>query len=50
MCYGIVTESIARCSDRMAEVSKGHSSCIGSQGPNGSRKGLKEAVSRRRDS
>lgn len=50
MCCGIVTESIGRCSDRMAEVSRGHSSCVSSQGPNGSRKGLKEAASKGRDS
>ena len=24
MCYGIVTEGIARCPDHMAEVSRGH--------------------------
>jgi hypothetical protein len=34
MRRGIVTEDIERCSDRMAEVSRGHSSRTSGEGPN----------------
>jgi len=34
MCHGCVTEDIVRCPDRMAEVSRGRSSCVSSEGPN----------------
>ena len=38
MRHGIVTEDIVRCSDRTAEVSRGRSSRVSGEGPNG-RKG-----------
>jgi RNA-directed DNA polymerase len=45
VCHGIVTEGEAIHSDRMAEVSRGRSSCVSSEGPNG-----KGAASSPRDS
>jgi hypothetical protein len=34
MCHGTVTEDIARCLDRMAEVSRGRNSRVSDEGPN----------------
>ncbi len=34
MCLGIETEGIVRCIDRMAEVSRGHSSSARDEGLN----------------
>ena len=44
------TERREIVSDPVAEVSRGHSSCASSEGPNGPRKGIKGAMSTRRDS
>ena len=50
ICLGFETERIARFSDRTAEVSRGRSSHASDEGPNGPRKGLKEAASVRNSS
>src|ERR1700676_3747752 len=44
------TERREIVSDPVAEVSRGRSSCASSEGPNGPRKGIKGAMSTRRDS
>ncbi len=49
-CSGIGTEGGAIQPDRAAEVSRGRSSRENDEGPNGPRKGLMGAASRRRNS
>ena len=47
---GFETEEREIASDQAAEVSRGRSSCASSEGPNGPRKGIKGAMSTRRNS
>ena len=47
---GFKTEEREIASDQVAGVSRGRSSCESSEGPNGPRKGIKGAMSTRRDS